>query len=253
MPRTRLLITTLLALALPALFLVAPTQAASERATSLPVKPKVGQCRTTTFDQGFAASDPRRPVPCSSPHRMKTFAVVTVPKRISLTKKSDRRALRNFIFAACQPRFWRALGANHTLREQTAYASWSFIPTRAERSRGAHWVRCDLSLLGAQQGGYGALRPLPNLSFPMIGTRPITDATRRCLANADNDYWTTCDRPHVARADQTFTINSTAYPSQATVDAQGATQCPGKRLTWASPKSWKLGDHVVTCYSVTTS
>jgi hypothetical protein len=253
MSRTRLLIVALLAVALPALFLVAPTQASSERAAKKPVRPKVGQCRTTTFNQGFANADPRKPVPCSKPHRMKTFAVVSVPKKISLTKKKDRQTLSTFIIATCQPRFLKALGGSYALRDQTSYTWWSFLPTKAEQKKGARWLRCDLSILGAVPGAGSYLQPVPNVSFPMIGTRPITDTTRRCLANAGNTYWTTCNRPHVARADQTFTISSTALPSQATIKAQGATHCPDKRLTWPSSYEWRRGDHVIVCYSVTTS
>lgn len=258
MSRTRILSTfaaiVAVAVACTGLALItAPANASPERVAKV-TRPKVGQCRTTTYSQGFAVADPRKPVPCSQPHTMKTFAVVTIPKRISL-KNVNGRKLNAFIVNACFSQFRKALGGSYSARAQSAYSVWSFLPTKAQRKKGARWVRCDLSLSGATSTGVGFLPSLPNLSFPMVGSRPITDATRRCLATADHDYWTICAKPHVARADQTFVFaNPTAqYPTQAAINAQAATQCPGKRALGQGSWEWTHGDHVITCYSSTTS
>lgn len=252
MYRARTLLATFVAVVLALSGLALIGSPANARDAKKPVRPKVGQCRTTTYEQGFGYSDPRKPVACSAPHRMKTFAVVTIPKRINL-KKINEAKLGRYAFDTCQPRFSKALGGSQALRAQTAYTWWSFIPTKAERKKGARWLRCDLSLLAIVPGGNSFAPPLPNLSLPMIGNRPVTDVTRRCLAEADNEYWTTCNRPHAARADQTFAINSATRPSEATVKAQAAVQCPGKRFTWPNLGEWRLGDRTATCYSVTTS
>jgi hypothetical protein len=246
MSRIRILavLTALVLAALSTLVSVTPADAAGSR-------PKVGQCRTTTFVQSFSFSDSRRPVPCSSVHRMRTFAVIDIPKGVDYVHISGTRA-GNIARRDCTKPFWRALGGGPSARAQTAY-TWSFFgPTLKQRKAGARWIRCDVSLLATPPGANSVFVPLPHVPFPMIGSRPITDSTRRCLSDATHSYWTICSRAHAARADQTFTM-ATAWPSQATVDAAAATKCPGKRAYAPYPFEWKLGDHVITCYSVTTS
>jgi hypothetical protein len=252
MTRNRLLpaVIAILALLLTATVISSPADA---RAAKKPVRPKVGQCRTTTFTQAFANADAHKPVPCSHVHSLKTFAVVSVPKKFSL-KKKPTMALFRWVYDACAPKYSRALGGGFTKIEQTAYSWWSFFPTKTEINRGARWVRCDLSLIATRLNNRSYFPPLPNLSFPMIGSRTITDTTRRCLASKTYLYETPCAFAHVARADQTYTLDIKGYPSAATLKSTAASHCPGKRYSTGAKWDWtRRGDHVVTCYSITTS
>ncbi|MGO4255046.1 septum formation family protein [Marmoricola sp. RAF53] len=247
--RTASVVTALLAV-VATLLIVSPSDAAPSRGTV--TRPKVGQCRTTTFAQSFAASDARKPVSCAKPHRMKTFAVGSLPRKYN-PKRAKSAVWGQAASDQCTRRFWNAVAADHAKREQTAY-TWSFfIPTKAQRSAGARWIRCDLSLLVSPPGQNSQFALLPNNPFPILGARPITDSVRRCLSDSTHHYWTTCNRAHAARADQTFVLNSTAYPSDQAVADAAATHCPGKRFTAAGHTDWRFGDHVVICYSVTTS
>lgn len=250
MPKNRIMIAlAVLALALSTFALDGP---AGARGASVPGRPKVGQCRTTTFAQGYGLNDTHRPVPCSKPHRLKTFAVASLPKGINALKASENTWGRQ-ADAKCTRPFWKALGSSFSIRDQSAY-TWSFfIPTRAQIRHGARWIRCDLSLQVTPPGANSEWALLPNVAFPMIGSRPLTDSIRKCLSDSTHRYITTCSKPHAARADQTFVMNSSAFPSGAAIQAAANTHCPGKRFTTSYPFEWKLGDHTVTCYSVTTS
>jgi hypothetical protein len=250
MSRTRTALAALVAVVLVGSALALVGGPAQARAAKKPVRPKVGQCRTTTYAQALNAADPRKPVPCSKPHRLKTFAVLTMPKGYTRSRQFTNK-IGTFAYRNCLPRFWKALGGTHAQRDQTAYGMWVFIPTKAEMRKGARWLRCDLALDGARADNTGFLAPLPNVGFPVVGNRPITDATRRCLNGAPRWFITPCSSPHAARADQTFTMPGTAAPTAAQIKAAAAEQCPGKRYT--SPgAAWRLGDHVIVCYSLTT-
>lgn len=249
MSRARILATAMLALAMTALMLTAPADARPAVASA---KPRIGQCRTTTFAQGYGLFDTHKPVPCSKPHRLKTFAVASLPRAIN-AKKATAQTWVKVADEKCGVKFWNALGSSFSVRDQSAY-TWSFfIPTRTQIKHGARWIRCDLSLLVTPPGGNSQWALLPNLAFPMIGSRPLTDAVRKCLSDGAHLYVTTCSKPHAARADQTFVMNSRAFPTTAAMQAAVNTTCPGKRFSSPYPFEWHLGDHTIVCYSITTS
>ncbi|MFL6060127.1 MAG: septum formation family protein [Marmoricola sp.] len=221
-------------------------------AARLAPKPRVGQCRTTTAAQTFSFTDNHAPVACSQPHRLRTFAVVAVPKTFNYVHINQAK-LGRVAANLCYPRFWKAIGGGHANRALTAYDWAYFGPSLKDRKHGARWLRCDVVLQATTPAGVAGLAPLPNVGWPMLGTRTITDNIRRCLATTTDGYWTVCSRPHVARADQAFVMASASHPTQAQVNAAAATTCPGKRAYAVGTWAWAHGDHVVTCYSVTTS
>lgn len=250
MSRTRILsaAAAVLTLALTVVALAAPSNARAEYESTLAPRPQVGQCRTTTFDQGGYFTDNRRPVRCSTLHRMRTFAVVDVPRSFNYLNWTSAQIV-NLAMSLCSAKFEKAVGGGHARREQTAYTFFFFGPSYADRQRGARWMRCDLVLLANS-----TLAALPNLTFPVLEGRSITERNRRCLVNTNNDYWTICSRQHVARANQIFRFPSTAaYPSPSVLKAATDARCPGKRSTRPSRYSWRHGNRVITCYAVTTS
>jgi hypothetical protein len=245
--RTRILAA---AVALGALVLAAGALAPAANAVSS--TPVVGQCRTTTFEQSFAESDTHAPVPCSTLHRMKTFAVGNIPAGMDYVHFNDDKLL-GVAKALCTKKYWTALGGTFEQRDQTAY-TWSwFIPTLAQRHAGARWLRCDLSLLYTVPGGNSAFAALPNFTFPMVGGHTVTDKTALCLSDTTHLYVTTCSRPHAARADQTFIIHTLEKPSASLVKSLATTNCPDKRYSTPHAYEWKHGDHVIVCYTKTTS
>jgi hypothetical protein len=236
-----------------ALLTTAPSNAAAGRAAQLPAKPRVGQCRTTTFAQSFNMADSHKPVPCSKAHTMHTFAVPNVPKRLAY-KNIGAAKLEQVAVTACTRPFWKALGGSFATRDETAYTWVYFAPTKAQRKAGARWLRCDVILPMTLPGATSSqLAPLSNLPFPVIGNRSITDAIRSCLTAVNHGYVTTCDHPHAARSDRTFTIASATKPSQATVNAAAATKCPAEHAIAPYYRYWDFGDHTIVCYSTTTS
>jgi hypothetical protein len=235
------------AIATSASVLIGPSAADAAGAGPTPV---VGQCRNTTYADAMSDVNSRPVVPCTGPHKTQTFAVIDVPRGLDYV-----HAIQTQIFhlatAGCTRLFWNAVGGTFRSRAMTDYAWYYWEPTVAQRRSGARWIQCDAALDGTTSAGWGFLAPLPFHRFPYLA-HPVSDNVRRCLGTAAHAWWTPCSDPHVARADQVFSMTGTTIPSASAIQAAAASHCPGKRFQAPFGYQWRYGDHVITCYSVTT-
>ncbi|MBB6628371.1 septum formation family protein [Nocardioides sp. KIGAM211] len=211
-------------------------------------QPRVGACRTITYAQGAAVSNSTRPISCRRSHTVRTVAVPRLPAGVDWDASDEK--LGRVVTRACQPAVDRVLGRTARVRDLSAYSWFWFKPTRAQREHGARWLRCDLTL----RAGTHVLE-LRRDRRPVLGGLPHADRVARCLTS--DVVTTSCARTHVWRATGTF-VKKGGYDTAA-LDRAGLRRCPGKtsgerfRWTYRSETAWKLGDHVIVCYTRTRS
>lgn len=212
-------------------------------------QPRVGACRTITFDQGAAESNSTRPISCRRDHTVRTVEVGRLPRGVdwdASPAKLGRIAVRT-----CRPAVDRALGRTARVRDLSAYNWFWFQPTRTQREHGARWLRCDLALRTGRH-----LADLPSDRRPVLGPLPLRERVARCLIGNDLTS-TTCARRHDWRATGTFWMKGRYHVTA--IDRAASHRCPDRvsssrfQWTYRDETSWKLGDHVVVCYSRTAS
>jgi hypothetical protein len=218
------------------------TLALPSTADAAGARPRTGQCHQLTYRQAWAQSDTKRAVACSARHDMQTIAVVTSP--ISLAGLTDEQL--STAERACYPAFLKAVRPLSRYA-MTAYDLWTFVPTPAQRSAGARWIRCDVALWRG-----AGLAPLPRHRLPRsVVPQHLTDSVRACLTQ--RKLTTTCDQRHVLRAVTAFSMSQAAYPSREQFIAAADRRCPAgwDYATWPGQVSWSYGVHTVTCYDRT--
>ncbi|HEX4816047.1 MAG TPA: septum formation family protein [Nonomuraea sp.] len=212
-------------------------------------QPRVGECRALTFRELNRASNNEAPIACSQPHTSRVIATGRLPRGVNWNAPIER--LGRISTGICDPAWKRALGGTYRSRAMTAYAWGWFIPTKAQRARGARWIRCDLILWGGQ-----SLVRLPNDNEPALGAQPHPDRIAACLTER-TAFYTSCARRHAWRATGTFVIRQKAYPTERQFRRAAVRRCPSlvtsDAFAWRfrSESRWRLGDHVVTCFSRT--
>ncbi|MFL6003369.1 MAG: septum formation family protein [Nocardioides sp.] len=210
-------------------------------------QPRVGECRAMTWDEYMGKSDNEAPIDCSQPHSSRVIDVVRLPKGV--TWGAPIQKLTTIATRLCNPAWADALGRTYSSRAMTAYSVAWFMPTKAQRDRGARWIRCDLVLLAGSR-----LANLPTDNVPALGAQPHPARIAACL-KARTFVRTICSTPHAWRATGTFTIHQKAYPTDRQFRRAAIRRCPSRTSTstfwWQyRPKVlWRLGDHVVICYS----
>jgi hypothetical protein len=212
-------------------------------------QPRVGECRAMSWKEYMAASDNEAPVDCSQPHTSRVTDVVRLPKRVGWGASIDR--LTNIATRMCAPSMKETLGGSYSSRAMTAYSGAWFMPTKAQRDRGARWIRCDLVLLAGTR-----LATLPTDAVPALGAQPHPARIAAC-ARARTFARTICSSRHGWRATGTFTIRQKAYPTVREFRRAAIRRCPSRvstgRFFWQhrAEVQWRLGDHVVVCFSRT--
>jgi hypothetical protein len=214
-------------------------------------RPSVGECHDLTVAQVNAPSDSRPPVDCAQSHTTRTIRVAQLPSGTSWNDGADQ--ISRTVERTCLPARDEALGRTDKVRDRSAYTFVWFVPTRAEREAGARWFRCDLALNGGSR-----MLPLPTDETPALGGLPLPDSVARCL-HPDTLITTTCARTHTWRSTGSFTLRLADHPSEKRVRTAALKRCPALvttgryRWTYRGEVGWKLGDHVVVCYSKTRS
>ena len=212
-------------------------------------EPVVGECRALTMEEYNRWSNNEAPIDCSEPHTSRVIATGRLPRGVTW-EASDQRLIR-ISADICVPAWKETLGSGDRSRAMTAYASAFFIPTAAQRERGARWIRCDLVLLAGR-----ALAPLPTDAVPALGTQPHPDRIAACL-KGEALLLTTCSRRHAWRASGTFVMRHETFPTDREFRRAALRRCPSLVSTdafaWGHPDAngWRLGNHVVVCYSRT--
>lgn len=235
-----------------AAFGIAPTGAAPDATQARAVaKPAVGSCHALSTREAPQPSDPDAPVSCERPHTGRTFAVPSVPRRISM---KDVAALQRFVDRTCEPAYFRAVSRSREQRLLSAYSYVWFTPTPREVRRGARWVRCDVVIYG----GAGSLVPLPPAQAPALRTAPHPDREARCYTGRRAGFRVTaCSRPHQYRARAAYQLPRGAYPSDAQFLRTGQRRCApvaGRQWSTFNPtrSEWQGGFRWVVCTTRTT-
>lgn len=239
MTRSRLLVA--LAALLAPLLLSAPVQAAPDPGHGAPA---VGECHQLTRQQLMRMSDSTQPVSCDSRHNVRVIAVATLPAGTDWTTGSQD--LTDAMATHCAPAFRAELGASTRKIAMSSYGWAVWIPTKAQRARGARWIRCDIGRW--QDGGYGPLADDVRLS----GRLP--KAEQNCLNVTRRGAYTrtSCSYRHNYRA-----VKALTYPGRGKAMAPREAllrfadrRCPGRSwyATWRSEASWAAGDRTVVCY-----
>jgi hypothetical protein len=205
-----------------------------------------------TADQGAAASDHSTDVPCSQTHTAQVAGVATLPTGLDFGS-ATRAQLFTVVADKCIPKVDKVLGRNARTRDSSAYDFVWFIPTKAQRSKGARWLSC--SIIRPQSA---KLVKLPTSTTPFLPDGALPDNVARCLTKAV--FNTPCSAPHVWRATGTFVVSG-SYPGARALNKKATKQCrphvkAGKpyRWTYRDKITWNVArDHVVVCYSKTRS
>lgn len=212
-------------------------------------KPTVGDCHDYTLVEMYADTDTTPAVACTESHTGKVIRVAMLPDRIAW---SQRGRVYDFMDTKCVPARDEWLGRSVLKQSLTAYGMSYFIPTGAERNRGARWVRCDVFLWRGSE-----LSPLPYDEAPLI-PRPLDDTVRRCL-EPRTGYVTTCDDRYAWKAAGDFFIHQQRYPAKRAMVRLGQRRCPALvstdryRFTWPSKAAWAWGSRIGICFSKTRS
>jgi len=212
-------------------------------------EPRVGECRALTFDEFMRNSNNEAPIDCSQPHSSRVIDTIRLPKGVGWGASTQQ--LTNIATRMCNPAWNEALGSSFRSRAMTAYSAGWFMPTKAQRERGARWIRCDLVLRAGS-----ALANLPTDNVPALGAPPHPNNVAACL-KARTLVKTVCSRRHAWRATGTFVIHQKAYPSSGQFRRAAVRRCPSLVNTGAfawqfrGKVLWRLGDHTVGCYSHT--
>lgn len=211
-------------------------------------QPKVGECRAMSWREYMANSNNEAPVKCSQAHTSRVIATGMLPNGVNWG--APERRLNRIAVGICDPAWKRALGRTYSSRAMTAYTWAWFIPTKAQRSHGARWIRCDLVLVAGR-----GLDPLPTDAKPALGAQPHPRRITACLTRRT---YTTCAHRHIYRATGTFLIRQKAFPTDRQIRRAALRKCPSRvssrGFAWdahGSPDRWRLGDHVIVCFTRT--
>ncbi|GAB4009354.1 septum formation family protein [Nocardioides ultimimeridianus] len=222
--------------------LVAGASTATAGPSSTPTE---GSCHQLTYQQAGAYSDPQAPVSCDGPHDTITVKVAAV------RADSVRTEAANQVLSRCYPAAAAAVGGwrNYV---RSMYGLFVFVPTEAQWSAGARWVRCDVALHGAGR----TLQPLPSASGL---SNWLMDRETLCIQKRTTGYFDVpCTKTHRYRA--TATIAMSTWTSATAAATFARTACghkyPHVDFFYHYPHSRRVfnwGDHYAVCIPHRTS
>jgi hypothetical protein len=200
--------------------------------------PKVGECHDLTPKQIQAESDTKKPVPCSSKHTTRTVAVVDAPP------KSGSEDVQTFrVGEACAEGYKTVVGGDAKTRVKTLYSLAWFHPTKAQKAKGAKWMRCDVTLTD------------PKRAYPLESTVPFLDGKptkdeQRCgdLSAGDGVRWefVPCSADHLFVPKKYVEAAEGVTFDQAEAEAKKA--CDDGLYIWSTPEQWGIGDRFYVCW-----
>jgi len=235
--------------AVVALTITAPAPAGAAKVG--PVKPSVGQCRSLSMAEASAASDASSPTGCSRAHNDRVIAVPNLPNGVSYADLNTAAKVNTVAVKLCYPAYRRALGQNDKVRDATAYTYLYFVPTAKQRSNGARWLRCDLTLRHASRLGN-----LPTDHEPALTHSKVSANVKRCLTGKSL-VTTSCTLRHRYRAAGAVKVAIKKYPGRKAMVKIGRSRCPkivttdaDFRFTWQGKTVWNVAhDHALVCYN----
>lgn len=210
--------------------------------------PEVGECHRITYADMQSSSETSAPVACGNKHTARIVAVPQLPDGVAWGDR-DTAAFQAMVIEACQPGFQDTVGGTHTQRHLAAYSLAWYIPTKAQRSEGARWFRCDvISYRQLQLGTLPATTPYVE--------SPMPDKRARCLAETGSIIrLTNCAADHDYRAKKLYRLTQDKFPGDKKVNTIASRKCDAlistKRYAWIAVNSlgWRTGERHITCYA----
>ncbi len=247
--RTRILAALGAALALT---LSGPAYAGGGTAPKVVSKPVVGECRSLTLTEALAKTNTTPPVDCGQPHNTRVIAVRNLPGGATYDDLTKAQ-----LFAAvdkiCDPALYAATSKSFLVLDRTSYSFVWFEPTKQEKTDGARWVRCDLTLVHGHTYG-----DLPTDAVPALKGSHVPNRAKRCLTGKQFII-TTCTASHNYRATGSFMVASKTFPGTKKMIRIGNARCPEYvssrtfRFSWKSKQTYnKHHDHVMVCFTKTS-
>ena len=212
-------------------------------------QPDKGDCRNLSYARFRANSNSASPVSCAATHNVQTVYVGKLPKRLSW--KSARSRIDDAIDSRCRKAWNDAVGRSAKLRARSAFALATFEPTKAQKSKGARWFRCDAGLLRST-----SLSALSTTTSPLL-KKPTPLRQARCLTASERV--TTCDADHKFKATHAFKLTGKRYPGKKRVKRIATKGCKtrvstaGLRFEWPNRGEWADGNRLVVCFSAHTA
>jgi len=221
----------LAALALAATALVAIQSATGAQATAdgpMYGAPKAGTCysvsakvaRTQSATAAVAHS-------CKKSHTLWVYAVGRAPADVALTPITNNPGLNAAVRKICDPAFNRKIGKLDRTWGLSSYESYTFVPTAAQQSHGAHWISCEVGL----EAGANRLATTRVVKPAHLSPRPAK-LFHSCVTATY--YWTNCAARHAYRATYTQVFTSTV----ANANGKTLTICrkhlPGNKWVYAA-------------------
>lgn len=163
---------------------------ASSRGDAMTGAPEVGSCYVLTPTQAAGDSLPA-PVACEEEHNHWVIGVKQAPRDLEFTPNESLFAFAGTACAAGQKKF---SGTNLRAIAASAYGTFVFIPTRAQRAQGARWVACTIAILNSERPSPLSTEIMP----PKPDRLPLPDSLARCLDR--KGFALACAEPHRFRA-----------------------------------------------------
>ena len=238
-----------------------PTQQPPEPA------PKLDACRDLGFPDINRYSNETDTVPCDQPHTAFTFAVAQLPDDVAFDGvdiKND--AVQEAAADQCRQRFASYVGGDAGTRALVRLTMTYFLPSQAEFDRGAHWVRCDVVALQAEQ----ILAELPSTLAGALDRPAVVQDYSLCSVaepGTAGSVMVTCNQEHEYRAISALRLgaDSDDYPGEDVTRTEGRNRCEaliqegvdaegGYTFSWTypTPRDWNAGQRFGYCWQKTS-
>ncbi|HEX5332525.1 MAG TPA: septum formation family protein [Cellulomonas sp.] len=231
--------------------------------------PTVGQCWTLpdlASGQTWHTWEGSPAVDCTAEHNAVTFAVAQLPG--GAYPAPDAQGHPVFTEAAAAA-FKSACVTNiEKQRIGTRVQAFWYLPTSEQWAAGAHWARCDLSVLALGPTSTTALEPLTQLpdeilaaghySYQMCVDTPLDAATNPPSDGLAQGSYVDCAGSYQWRFGNALELNGPEYPGVEQARAAAEQMCTdlytmlgGEYLSFSWPASqadWDGGSHWVKCW-----
>jgi hypothetical protein len=221
-----------------------PSASATPAAPAYLAKPQVGECHRLSLKEIAAESDTKKPVDCSEKHTTRTVAVVPAP---AAATRGSNDAQGYAVGKACGSALNEILGSDAETRAKTLYSLAWFMPTKAQKAKGAEWMRCDVTMTD-QRHAYAL-----ESETPFLDGGPDDDERVCGRINPDNeDAWelVPCAVKHQFVPRRYIPVEAGTSFKEAETGAKKACEKHGPLYTWSHAEKWGSGERFYICWDI---
>ena len=222
-----------------------PKASATSAAPAHVTQPKVGECHNLSLKDIAKPSDTKKPVDCSDRHTTRTVAVIATAPPAATRGSNNAQAYA--VGKACGPALHKVLGADAETRARTLYSLAWFLPTKAQKAKGAKWMRCDVTLTDAR-GAYAL-----ESETPFLDEDPENKERVCGRINPDNsDDWeiVSCAVKHQFVPRRYIPVGKGTSFKEAEDGAKEACSTYGPLFTWSHAEKWGSGERFYICWDI---